>query len=371
MDPALYLERYLDPLAATAGGAPAEVPALDLHQFDPEPSQPTASPDLTLAQLYAAGVECGHLESRLELKRRVTVLAGQIERRVAAVTGALRTDRRARALRAARPGGARSRAPREATAHRAAAPRAARDGDYAQAEAGRMRSEIGAILVEVGRLQAEFGRIDDVSAEIFDTVARMRDQVEGIQAQVAAMQAAASAMRARGAEMQQELARVQLQAGEMQRHNEELASIAQQVQAHADHLGGALGAARARIVELETSTAWRMTQPLRAVGHRLKILLARLRASGAGLRLVPTRLGIAMSILRNDGPAALWRRVRAKFTPAERFQPAQAPALPEPNGGTTASCRLAFRRRASPRPGRVTIIIRTRRRSDLQRLRSI
>jgi GT2 family glycosyltransferase/glycosyltransferase involved in cell wall biosynthesis len=228
---------------------------------------------------------------------------------------------------------------------------------YAQAEAGRMRAEIGTMLVEVGRLQAEFGRMDGVSAEVGGTVQRMRDQVEGIQTQVAAMQAEAVATQVRGEQMRQELA---LQAEAAQRHNEELVAIVRQVQVHADHLEGALGVARARIVELETSTAWRMTQPLRTAGHRVKILIARLRASRAELRRAPTRFRMAMSILRSDGVAALWRRLRAKFAPAERFQPTQAPALPPPNGGATTSLPpLAFAPAAGEHGGRprVTIII--------------
>ena len=372
MDPALYLERYLAPLAGegAARAASAEVPSLGLHHFYPEPTQSAEAPDLTLAQLYAAGVECGHLESRTELKRRVNVLAGQIERRVAAVTGALRERigelEQYRALRD------QAELERERLAgalhleqlhHEAARAMVT----YAQAEAGRMRSEVGTVLVEVGRLQAEFGRIDDVSAEIGATVRRMHDQVEGMHAQVADMLARVAAMQARGAEMQQELARVELQAGEMQaradatqRRNEELAAITQQVLAHADHLEGALGAARARIVELETSTAWRMTGPLRAAGHRMKILLARLRAGRAGLRLVPTRAGIAMSILRNEGPGALWRRIRAKLAPAERFQPTPAPALPPTDAAAGAPLPpLAFPAVEPGRGGRprVTIVI--------------
>src|SRR5579872_5056210 len=91
MDPTRYLNRYLAPLvtAPHPRGESAETPSLDLRHFYPELTHTVTTPDLTLSQLYTAGVECGHVEARAELKRRITVVAGQIERRVAAVTGEL------------------------------------------------------------------------------------------------------------------------------------------------------------------------------------------------------------------------------------------------------------------------------------------
>jgi hypothetical protein len=91
MDPDRYLDRYLAPLARRprACTEPAELPALDLKHFYPEFARRIETPDLTLEQLYIAGVECGHTESRVELKRRIMVVADQFERRVAAVTAQL------------------------------------------------------------------------------------------------------------------------------------------------------------------------------------------------------------------------------------------------------------------------------------------
>src|SRR5262245_7625666 len=93
MDPTLYLERYLEPLgkAQRTRRARAELPALAMQHFYPDAQHADAPPDLTLGELYAAGVECGHAEAREELKRRVTSVAGHIERRVAMVAGALQS----------------------------------------------------------------------------------------------------------------------------------------------------------------------------------------------------------------------------------------------------------------------------------------
>jgi GT2 family glycosyltransferase/glycosyltransferase involved in cell wall biosynthesis len=315
MDPSRYLDRYLEPMAGRSRprAGTAEIPALDLHHFYPEPARQIEAPDLTLGQLYTAGVDCGHNEARAELKRRVNVVAGQIERRVAAVTGHLRALRDQALID-------REQLANQLQIAQAQYLTAQATVTQTQAEVARMRGEIGQVLVEVGRMEAVFGRIDDVSGEIEISVKRMQLQVEWMQTQVGQMQADAAAMQARAADMQEQLARMRVRAEEVQ-------VVCEQMQAHTDHLDGAVRAARARIVELESSTAWRMTAPLRAMGHRLKVLLARLRATRAGMRRMPTRIGIMMSILRTEGPLALAGRMRAKLAPEDRFRPTAAPVL--------------------------------------------
>jgi len=369
MDPSRYLDRYLEPLAGRArrraGSAPT--PAFDPHHFFPEPAHQVEAPDLTLGQLYTAGVECGHAEAREELKRRVTVVAGQIERRVAAVTGHL--QHRISELEQYRALRDQALIDRERLANQlqiAQAQYLTAQATVAQtqAEAGRMRGEIGEILVEFGRMQVVFGRIDDVSSEIETSVKRMQSQVEGMQSQVGQMQTAAAAMQERARQMQEQLAQMQARAEQEQARAEQIQAMWQagygQMQAHTDHLEGEVRAARTRIRELESSTAWRMTAPLRAAGHRCKILLARLRAARVGLQRIPTRIGIMMSILRNDGPAALARRVRAKLAREDRFQPTAVPEL-VPAAAVAASPlpALAFPPAEcdTGRPPRVTIII--------------
>ena len=98
-----------------------------------------------------------------------------------------------------------------------------------------------------------------------------------------------------------------------------------QVWLHATHLDTSLAAARQRIDELENSRAWRMTRPLRSAGHQVKVARARFRAWRSGILRLPQLSAIAISILRNEGPGALAKRVRAKVRPEERFKPA-APA---------------------------------------------
>lgn len=90
---------------------------------------------------------------------------------------------------------------------------------------------------------------------------------------------------------------------------------------HAEHFNTELTAARARISELENSTAWRMTAPLRRAGHRAKLAMAQLRAQGAAIRRTPQLTSTALSIVKNEGAAALARRVWAKLGRSSRFKP--------------------------------------------------
>jgi len=82
-----------------------------------------------------------------------------------------------------------------------------------------------------------------------------------------------------------------------------------------------LGAARARIAELETSTTWRATAPLRKSGHRVKIAWAHARAQWSALRQSPHYVGVAASVLRNEGPGALAKRIVRRLSRPHRYVP--------------------------------------------------
>ena len=238
MDPSRYLAQYLAPLPTERrpGTSIRDALALPDHHFHPVQGTVEA-PDLTMPQLYVAGVECGHGEARSELKRRVGVVAAQLDEY--------------RAIR-----------------------------DRAQGD----RQELAAQLLVAER----------------------------------------------------EYLLMQVQAGplgKLQNHNADLES--------------ALAAARHRIDEIELSTTWRMTASIRAAGHRAKILLARGRAAWSDVRQLPRRAGLARSILRDEGPAALAQRVRSKVTRENRFQPAAVRRVPARGSGAPARSACARDRRAA------------------------
>ena len=202
MDPVRYAALYTAALPAgprARRAAPALPLLVDRHfHFD----RAIELPPLTLPQLYAAGVECGHTEARQELKRRVAAAQTELE-----------------------------------TFH------AVRD--RAQGD----REELAAELIANQR-------------------ASMRTQM------------------------------------------------------HAGQVEGDLVRARRRIDELESSRAWRMTAPLRRSGHRAKVLFARARAGWRGLRRLPRQAVLAMTIVKDEGPRALARRIAHKVRGRAMFRPA-------------------------------------------------
>ena len=108
--------------------------------------------------------------------------------------------------------------------------------------------------------------------------------------------------------------------------------------------------ARARAVELETSTTWRMTAPLRGVMHRAKVASARAQAGVRGLRQLPRRTALAMTLLRDEGPHAVAARVAQKLKRGSQFRPAR----PVSHRQREAIGPLAFPAVAAPR---VSIVI--------------
>ena len=111
-----------------------------------------------------------------------------------------------------------------------------------------------------------------------------------------------------------------------------------------------LAIARHRIDELESSTTWRLTAPIRGAGHRTKVLLVRGRARWSAIRRAPQFAALVWSILRNDGPAAAFNRAWDKVRGKGRFK---APGVAM-FGVEAGAAPLAFAETDAPR---VTIVI--------------
>jgi GT2 family glycosyltransferase/glycosyltransferase involved in cell wall biosynthesis len=166
---------------------------------------------------------------------------------------------------------------------------------------GELKHQIGTVSAQLEQLREHFREVQD----------RAKDDREQLAGELLATQR-------RFHKAQLQVSETQAQAGQIQMQ-------AEQMQMHAVHLEGELGAARARIDELETSRAWRMTAPMRNAGHQIKVLRARFVAWRAGIRRLPQLSAMAMSVLRHEGPAALAQRVRAKVLPEKPFKPASTP----------------------------------------------
>jgi GT2 family glycosyltransferase/glycosyltransferase involved in cell wall biosynthesis len=124
----------------------------------------------------------------------------------------------------------------------------------------------------------------------------------------------------------------------------------QAMQHQIEHGEAMLDAARARIGELETSTTWRATAPLRSGGHKVKIAWAHARAQFSALRQAPHYAGVAATVLRNEGPVALARRIARRLGRPHRYRaPGSAMFAQE-----TSVTPLAFAAAHAPR---VSIIV--------------
>lgn len=82
---------------------------------------------------------------------------------------------------------------------------------------------------------------------------------------------------------------------------------------HALEIEADLRRARERITTLETSTFWRMTYPMRAAIHGLKVGVRKSRSAAHQAHLLRPRLATARQIAREQGIAELGRRVVAKM----------------------------------------------------------
>jgi len=215
MEPLRYLALYAEalPSALRMRRAPPTLPTLVDRHFHLSVDAVEAPP-LTLPQLYDAGVECGHMEARVELKRRVTEVDAQLE-----------------AFRIVR--------------------------DRAQGDKQQLASDLLGAQRTIAKLQ---------------------------------LQEAAT-------------------------------------QSHAGHLETELARARRRVTEVESSTTWRLSEPVRRAGHRAKIGLALARMRWHGLRRLPQHANLALTILRDQGPRALAGRVAMKLRGRPQFQPSAEPAF--------------------------------------------
>ncbi len=200
-------------------------------------------------------------------------------------------------------------------------------------------------------LKHQIGTVHAQLEQLRELRDRATDDREHLAREVVATQRAYHQAQLQVAEMQMQIGQQQMQVGQMQMqvhqmqmYVEHTETQAKRISEHSAHLDGELVNARERIGQLETSTSWRLTRPLRSASHRLKVLKARLRAQLAGARRLPQVSATAWSILRHEGPQALAHRVRNKVVPEETFKP----TVPVPIDIDDAIAPLAFAPATAP-----------------------
>jgi len=181
------------------------------------------------------------------------------------------------------------------------------------------------------------------ASELEAALAQARREAGEAQSRVSELDWRMDVVKAALAQAEREAAEAQTRATDAERRGVTLEGALAQTERDA-------AAARARIVDLEHSRSWRVTAPLRYVGRHVRVASTRARAGWHGLRQVPRRAALAMTILRDDGPRALGARIAYKLKGGSRFRPAaQAAYAP-----ATAITPLEFPAVDAPR---VSIVI--------------
>ncbi len=108
---------------------------------------------------------------------------------------------------------------------------------------------------------------------------------------------------------------VQAELGTTQRDLDDTRRVASE---HVRNLEAAVEAARDRTRELEGSTFWRATLPLRVTVHQFKRIGRLSRSLAHQARLAPARLGVMRQIAKDQGVGEVARRVRDKVFPRTR-----------------------------------------------------
>lgn len=127
---------------------------------------------------------------------------------------------------------------------------------------------------------------------------------------------AREALPARAAEADRDLAALRAEIGRLEAEGASLAAARDEAERERDR-------ALARSRELEASTTWRMTAPLRGAVHAGKVAALRARAGWRGLAHLPHRATLALTVLRDEGPRALAQRVARKLRGGHRYRPPQ------------------------------------------------
>ncbi len=264
-------------------------------------SQAPAAADLPVSLLFELGVECGQREARLALKAKLT----EIERDYAVLEGytqregmpwfevlnqtVMKND--LLALRESENSDLR----RDLQTLRS-------DVDVMRGEALVLRNEANVLRGEALVLR---NQIDVMRGEALV----LRNQTDGLRGE-------AELQRQRLTELAQNVAD----------RDSALRARAEEIGRNAVELARAVG----RIKELETSTSWRVTAPLRVLGQFRKQLKYKLRRVNDLARHTANRVPLAWKILRSDGFGALAQRLRTKvgarqFIPTAECQTALAP----------------------------------------------
>jgi GT2 family glycosyltransferase/glycosyltransferase involved in cell wall biosynthesis len=303
--PGPYADDYLAPIARAAATSLGEWPSLlPRHLRAPETAR---GPDLPLAELVAAGALCGHAQARKVLIDRSREADAELANQRAAIAQQ-----------------------RDEAAH-------------LQSRLAELERDDTALASALAQAQARAAELEVRAAALEAELARSRQEASQAQSRAAELDWRVELVRAALATAERETVEAQSRAADIEQQRAALAALLAAAEREAAD-------ARARAVEMEHSRSWRVTAPLRLVGRQARVARARFRAGMQGLRQLPRRTALAMTILRKEGPRALAVRVARKLRGGERFRP----PVPTQYSLATRMRPLAFPAVGAPR---VSIVI--------------
>jgi len=286
-----YCKKFVAPIlsrpAATASFPDMDQAPLGIDLLWLAPSQG----ELPLSLLFEQGVECGHAESRLALKGKLV----DIERDYAVL---------------------------DAYSKRFGAPWfELLDRVQVQTELLRQRDlENGQLGSQVTTLQRETHVLRNEAVVLRDETHVLRNEAVVLRDETHVLRNEAVVLRNDGDIQRQHIEVLTQHVGE---RDTQLRQAAEEMQRNVTELARAVG----RIKELETSTSWQVTAPLRVVSQLGQKIRHKLRRHAALVQHATNRVPMAWKILQTDGLRALLQRIQTKLG-AQRFVPSSEGTTP-------------------------------------------
>ena len=200
--------------------------------------------------------------------------------------------------------------------------------DVLRGEAVMLRHENTVLRNETDVLRGEAVMLRHENTVLRNETDVLRGEAIGLQQENSVLRTEADVLHNEAEAQRQRLAALVRNVDEQ---DDQLRHRAEEIQRNVVELTRAVG----RIKELEVSTSWRVTAPLRAVSQLAKKIRYKVRRHAALMQHASARLPLAWKILRTDGPQALLQRIQTKLG-AQQFVASSESAAPIVPIGTLA-----------------------------------
>ena len=296
------------------------------------PQAPSRS-DLPLSYLFEQGVECGHAQARVTLKDKLV----EIERDYVVLDGYSkrfgvpwfdlldRVQIQTEHLKQREAESEQLNNQLLALQHRTDILR--EETAVLRHETSTLRTEATVLRNETSTLRTEATVLRHETSTLRTEATVLRNETSTLRTEAAVLRHETSTLRTEAAVLRHEgdlqRQRIEALARRVDEQNDQLHHSAEEIQRNAAEQARAVG----RINELEASTSWRVTAPLRMISQLAKKVRYKVRRRTALIRHAAVRVPLAWKILRSDGVRALWQRVQGKLG-TQKFIPSTESSTP-------------------------------------------